>query len=120
MTIGFTAGPFQEMITNFQKNLTRYPVTKEVNNFSGSEELTEGDAVSIQGAFFRREDAITQKQIALIQDADAIIMVLPSVTISFNDVIEYDNQKYRIRFPPIDRKLGTTTFYKYARLFKIE
>lgn len=119
MTIGFDTATFQQMITNFSKTLSRTPVTKTTDNLTGDETLSDGTPANISGAFYRQEDIQTQDVESLFQGADAILMVLPSVTINKNDKITYDSETYRIDKEPVTRRLGTSDFYKLARLYKI-
>jgi len=118
MTINFDATPFQEMITGHSKTLSYTPVTKTTSNIRGEETLTDGTPSNISGAFFRKEDEWSQKKEGLFQGADAIVMVLPAVTIAKDSKITYDSETYRID-SIITRRLGTTVFYKMGRLFKI-
>ena len=56
---GVTA--YELMIDSFSKTLSRTPVTKSISNITGDETLTEGTAVNISGAFFRKEDIWNQE-----------------------------------------------------------
>jgi hypothetical protein len=118
MAIDITATPFQAMITNFSKSVTRTPVTKSTSNFSGDETLTDGTPGAISAAFYRKEDEWMQDKIGLLQGADAIIMVLPSQTLNKDDKITYDSENYRVD-KIITRRLATTSFYKVGTCFKI-
>ena len=120
MALNFTGGAtaYTTMINNFSKTLICTPVTKAENNIEGDETLTDGTPSSITGAFFRKEDEWLNDKSGLIQDADAILLTLPSVTINKDDKISYDSENYRVE-KTIERRLGTTTFYKAIQLFKI-
>jgi len=118
MTINFDANPVKVMIESFSKSLTYIPVTKTTDNIRGDETLTDGTSTTISGSFFRKEDAWSQNKEGLFQGADAIVMVLPAVTLSKNAKITYDSETYRIE-KIITRRLGTITYYNMARLFKI-
>lgn len=117
MSVNFKNAPFEEMITNFSKTLTRTEVTKTISNLTGDETLTEGSDTSISGAFFRQEDEWAFDKAGLFQGADAVLLILSSVTLNRDDLITYDGEVYRVD-KIITRRLGTTTFCKTARLFK--
>lgn len=118
MVINFDATPFQEMMGGFNKSLTYTAVTKTTSNIRGEETLTDGSPSTISGDFYRQEDDWVQQKEGLFQGADAIVMVLPSVTLEKEAKITYDGEIFRIG-KVITRKLGTTEFYKMGRLFKI-
>ena len=118
MSINFTATPFQTMITNFAKSVTRTPVTKTTSNLDGDETLTDGTDVTISGAFFTPEDKFFQDNPGLMNNADAVLLLLPSVTINKEDKITYGGNTYRVEHVD-NRLLGTTAFYNSARLFLI-
>ena len=118
MTISFDAAAFQNMITNFAKTISRTPVTKTTSNLTGDETLTEGASADISGAFFRKEDAYKLGNFGLLEGADAVLLVLPTVTINKDDKLTYDSVDYRVD-DVITRRLGTTSFYKAARCFAI-
>jgi len=118
MSISFDASAYQKMITNFAKTISRTPITKTTDNFSGDETLTEGTPGNISGAFFKNSDEWVLDKPGLIQGADAVLLVLPSVTINKDDKLTYDSETYRVD-TVITRRLGTTNFYKAARCFKI-
>ncbi len=119
MAIGITAKPYQDMIEFYSKSLTRTPVTKTTDNISGAESFADGTDVTINGAFYRNEYSMSQENIGLFKGADAILKVLPSVTINFNDKITYDSEVFRVGKEPTTRRLGTTSMYKVVRLFLI-
>jgi sugar lactone lactonase YvrE len=73
---------------------------------------------TIEGSFFKKEDAYTQEQVALMQNADAILLVKTTVTINKDDKITYDSLDYRVQEVET-RKLGTIEFYKKVELFLI-
>lgn len=118
MTIAFDTSPYTQMLENFKKTVTHTPVTKTTSNISGSETLTEGSPVSIDITFYRSEDVINQAFEGLFQGADAIALYPTTITINKNDLITYDGETYRVEKNPTTRRLGTTSFYKVARLFK--
>ena len=118
MSIKFASVTYETMIDNFAKSVTRTPVTKTTSNINGTETLTESTTASISGAFFRKEDSWSQDKEALFQGADAILMVKEGVTLNKDDKLNYDSEDYRVN-KTIDRRLGTTYFYKMGRCFKI-
>lgn len=118
MSINFNSTIFETMIDNFSKTLTRTPITKTESNLEGEETLTEGTPASISGAFYKKEDAYSQEKQALIQNADAVLLVKTSVTINKNDKITYSSVDYRVDEVET-RLMGTTSFYKVARLFLV-
>lgn len=118
MAINFDSTIFSKMIVNYSKSLTYTPVTKTTNNFGGSETLTDGTPSTIAGAFYKKEDAYTQSQVALLKGADAILMVLSAVTINKDDKITYQGETFRVEESE-PRRLGTTSMYNVARLFLI-
>jgi len=116
MAIGLTNKPYQEMINNFQKEITYTPVTKTTDNISGDETLTEGTSSTIKGAFYREEDVYSQEFAGLFQGADAILIILPNITVNKNDLITYDSEEYRCD-KITTRRLKNIEFYKVARCF---
>jgi len=134
MSIGITAVPFQKMIDNFSKQITKVPIIKVTDNYSGDETLTEDDASILYGAFYKSTEITNQEYMALLDNADALLIVKPDVVIEKNDIIIYpdgaifplsfpisfDQEKYRIDHVPILRLLAGTPIYRYARLFKVE
>jgi hypothetical protein len=118
VTIGFTTGAFNNLLSGFEKTLTRTPRTKDTNPLTGEEVFTDGTSVTIKGPFFRREDDYSQDKQALFQDADAVLMVKPDVTINRDDTVTYESEDYRVH-AVITRKLGTTSFYKLVRLYLV-
>lgn len=120
MAIDFSGGQiaFETLIDNFQKTISRTPVTKTISNITGDETLTEGIAADIIGAFFRKEDEYVQDKIGLLRNADAILMVKHDVTINKDDKLTYDSQDYRIDKVVI-RRLNGTPFYQVAQCFRI-
>ena len=118
MSINFKADVYSTMITNFAKTISHIPRTKVVDNITGDETLTDGSPVNISGAFYRKEDEWAVDKGVNLQGADAILMVLPAVTINREDKLTYDGENYRID-TVVERRLGTTAFYNMARCFKI-
>ncbi len=117
-TINLTNAPFETMLDAFAKTISRIPVTKTTDNFSGDETLTDGSAVDIQGAFYRKEDMWMIDKEGLLEGSDAILLVKDDVTINKDDKLVYDNKTYRVQ-DVIKRRLGTTQFYTKARCFEI-
>lgn len=118
MTINFDTAAFQKMITNLGKSVTRTPITKTTSNLYGEETLTDGTSETVTAAFFRKEDSWAQDNSGLIQEADAVVLVLPTQTLNKNDKIAYDSETYRVD-KVITRRLGTSEFYKAGQCFKI-
>ena len=117
MSIGFNSNPFQRMIEEFSKSIIYTPVVKTTNNISGDEKITKGTPITIQAAFYKRDQTYSQTFEALFEDADAILIMLPSIEIVKNGFVEYDSEKYQNRDGLFKRKLGTNHFYNYARLY---
>lgn len=107
------------MIDNFQKTISRTPVTKTTSNFSDDETLTDGTPANITGAFYRQEDDWVQDKEALLQGADAVLKVKSSVTVNKDDKLTYDGETYRVD-KVVTRRLNNTSFYKLARCFLIQ
>jgi hypothetical protein len=118
MALNISKSPFEQALENLSKTLSRTPVTKSTENISGDETLTEGSPADISGAFYRKEDGWDLKKPGLLQNADAVLLVKTDVTINKDDKITYDTENYRVQ-SVVTRRLGTTAFYKVARLFKI-
>lgn len=118
MGAAITNSSFLEMITTFAKSITYTPVTKSTSNLTGDETLTDGTPSTISGAFYRKEDSFMQDKFALLDNADAILIVAPTVTLSKNDKVTYDSQTYRID-KVVTRRIGTVSFYNLAQCFKI-
>jgi len=118
MSINFKADVYETMIDNFAKSLTYIPVTKTLDNTTGDEAFADGTTSTITGAFFRKEDQWIQDKPALIQNADAVLLVKKTVTVNKNDKITYESETYRVD-KVIVRRLGTTVFYNAAQLFKV-
>jgi hypothetical protein len=117
MAISFNANTYKVMIDNFSKSLTYTPVTKTTDNITGDETLTSGTPSTISAAFFKRDQIYNQEYVGLIKDADAIMVMLPTVNVTKNSFITYGGEKYQIRDDLFERKLGTVHFYNVARLY---
>jgi len=120
MSINFTGGAvaYATMIDNFAKTISRTPVTKTTDNITGDETLTDGTPANISGALFTKEDSWIQDKPGLLQNADAVLLVKPSVTINKNDKLTYDSEDFRIKKVET-RRLDGTAFYKVAQCFLI-
>jgi len=118
MTINFNQDVMGTMIDNFAKSLTYTPVTTRVKNSGGDAVFTEGTDSTITGAFYKRENVIKPDFLALFKDADAIMLVKRTVTITRNSYITFDSEKFQIRADPIKRYLGNKNFYYMVRLYK--
>lgn len=118
LNLGGGVTAYELMIDNFSKSLTYTPVTKTIDNVEGDETLSDGTPSSITGAFFKREDVYNQEYLGLLQNADAILIVHSDVTINKEDKITYSGEDFRIQEVE-QRMLGTNSFYKLARCFKI-
>lgn len=103
----------------YNKTLTHTPVTKSVSNATGDETLTTGTAVSIDGVFFKRDQIRNMEQYGqIIQNADAVLIVKPDVTISVDDTITYDSETFRVD-NILKRRIGTTHFYNAHQCFRV-
>ena len=120
VTINFRAEPFEVMLESFAKDITYTPVTTRVNNSGGDEKLTEGTAATIKGVFYKRENVINPQFLGMFLDADAVLLVKKTVTITRNSYITFDNEKFQIRADPIKRYLGSRDFYFMVRLYKYD
>lgn len=121
MSIKLSAGATvyqNQLIGNFAKTLSHTSVTKTIDNVTGDETLSDDSPSNISGAFYREEDVWAQQNPGLMQNADAILLVLPSVAISKDDKVTYDGDTYRIK-KVITRRLEDVDFYKVARCFLI-
>jgi hypothetical protein len=118
VTINLRNEPFLNLLDGFAKTLTRTPRTKNTNPLTGEEDFSDGTPVSIRGPFFRSEDSYSQEQAGILKDADGVLMVRGDVTINRDDKITYESEDYRVHEVEV-RRLGTITFYKLVRLYKI-
>lgn len=118
MAISINANAFQGMITDFSKSLTYTPRTEVLDNITGDNTFTNGTPATIAGSLFRQEDKWVVGKGYELQGADAILLILPSVSVTRNSLITYDSQDYRIE-SITTRRLGTVSFYQVVRLFKI-
>lgn len=116
--INFDPAAFEGMITNFSKSLTYYPVTKTTDSITGQETLTPGTSSTIRGALFLKKNMFFQMKSALLQGGDAVLLVKSDVTISKNDIVEYDDVQYRLDNVNL-RTFSETSFYKFAEAFII-
>lgn len=119
--VTFESAPVQNMINSFSKTLSRSAVTVVTDNSTGDKTYTYATPANISGAFYKRNSTFAKGREGLFADADAILLVLPSVTIIKDDKITYDNVNYRVdnSEEPIVRMLGTTPMYKVAKLYRI-
>jgi len=102
----------------FSKTLTRVPVTRVIDNITGSEILQEGTPdTAYKAVFFRREDQWKMDNPGLFQDSDAVMLVQTTGTINKDDKITFDSQNYRVK-SIATRYLGGTAFYIVAQLFR--
>ncbi|NCD00113.1 MAG: hypothetical protein EOL95_10485 [Bacteroidia bacterium] len=94
-------GNIDNFYTNTAKagcTVTRTPVTKTFDETYGQETLTEGTSESIDvymtrnypNEFFIAEEGKVEK-------GDAFIMVKSTQTLNVDDVITYDNKKFRVK-----------------------
>lgn len=118
INLSATKASWDKGMEAYRKSVTRIPVTKTVDNISGSETYTEGTSTTINGVFFRQQDEWVQSKPGLLQGADAMILVDTDVTINRDDRIVYDGQTYQIQDEPVTRYAGTTAMYIVARLYK--
>ena len=70
------------------------------------------------GAFFRKEDDWVQDKPGLIQNADAVLMVKPGVSVNKDDKLTYDSEDYRVD-KVVTRRYDGTSVYQVAQCFKI-
>lgn len=118
MALNLTGGVtgYALMIDNFAKTISREAVTQTQDNMTGSEELSWGTAGNITGAFFRKGENWQMEKQGLFENADAILLVKPAVTINKNDKITYDSASYIID-TIVTRSMNGNVFYKTASLF---
>ncbi len=119
MSINFTASKTawdNNVFGNFSKTVTRTPVTRVEDNVSGSETFTEGTPdTAYLAVFFRKEDDWAQEHAGLFENADAVMLIKTSQTVSKDDKITFDGEDYRVEKVTM-RYLGTIEFYRVARL----
>ena len=80
--------------------VSRIPVTKTLNEFSGQETLTEGTSASIVCYFTNNYKANNKWFISeegQVQSGDAFIMVKSTQALNKDDVIVYDSKRFRVR-----------------------
>jgi len=120
MAINFSGAvtAYGQLITNFKKTISRTPAVKTENPLTGEETLTDGTTVSIIGTLFKRGDKYTQDRPGLIANADAVVMVKPTVTINKNDKLAYGGETYRVEEVE-GRYYDETLIYYAAQCFKI-
>lgn len=118
MAISFTNAPFEIMLDDYAKTISRTPITKTTSNLSGDETLTEGTPANISGAFFRKRDGYHPEKWGLLQSADAVLIVKDSVTVNKDDKLTYDGESYRAD-DIITRRMGTVVFYHAIACFLI-
>jgi len=116
MTVDIDVTPIQETIVNFSKTLSRTPITKTTSNMSGNETLTEGTAVSIAGALYRKESTWGQANPGLFEGADAILLILPSVVLNKNDIVSYNSENFRVQKVTL-REIAEIDCYQVAQLW---
>jgi hypothetical protein len=117
-----TTAPFFDMLTFFAKSITRYAAIKTTDNSTGDESFTYAAAQTISGALYKRSQSYTQDKEGLFDDADAIVLVKPDVTITKNDKLVYNGDTFRVspKDDVVTRKLGETAYYKVFKLFNLE
>ena len=116
MTVDIDVTPIQETIVNFSKTLSRTPIVKTTSNMSGNEILTAGTPANIAGALYRKESAWGQERIGLFEGADAILLILPDVTLNKNDVVSYNGESFRVEKVTL-REIAEIDCYKVAQLW---
>jgi len=106
VAIDFLEGPYKDLA----KPVIKTSVTKTISNL-GSETLTEGGTGTIYGIFRYKNKEFIQTPEGLVEGPDAIFLATGTQDISMNDLIEFRNQKYRIRniivVPEPDTNTGT-------------
>jgi len=121
MTLNFSSAvkAYSGMIDNFAKTISKTPITKTENPLSGEEDFTEGTPINIIGALFTKFDSYVQDKPGLIQNADAVLMIKPGVTLNKNDKLTYDGIDYRVD-EVHKRRYNNTVIYQAVQCFKID
>ena len=107
---------YDTMIGNFEKTVTHEVVTITHDNYSGQESLSFANSVEVKGAFFRRGEGWQWEKQGLFENADAILIVKPSVSIKRDDKITYDDATYKVG-TVVKRELAGSHFYTSVELF---
>jgi hypothetical protein len=115
-TVTFDPTIYQGMIDQFSKDITRIPVTKTTDGFTGDETLTDGTSVTITGTIFLKKNTFLQTKEGLVQGGDAMFIGYPNITLNKNDKLVYQGTTYRIDNTTI-RYLDRTPIYLQADLF---
>lgn len=103
----------------FEKTLARTPVTKTINNTTGDETLTDSSNSNIVAVFYKRDQLRDlDKWGQLIQNADAVVLVKPSVTLNVDDKLTYDSETFRVD-ASVKRFIGGVHFYTAYQCFRV-
>lgn len=110
-TTDFSGFPLADM----GRTVSRTPITKTTHNVTGRETLTKGSPADITAVAIKWDTSFTQQETALMEGADAYIMVAPAVTLNEYDYITFDSDTYEV-FKLTTIYVAGTAMYKYGLL----
>lgn len=111
---------FNDIISRYGYDITRTPITKTTSNIYGKEELSEGTSQTIRAYITKRTQPWHFDKEGLIEGGDALMLVQSGQDINKNDIIEADNDKYRVHDILNRNQFGGVTAFKSCNLFKID
>ena len=106
-------------LADLGRTVKHIPITKQINNITGEETLTEGTQTDITAIVMRINKKWTFDKEGKIEGGDAYIMTAPDVSISEQDRIIADGIKYTIK-NLITIYVRDTPFFKYGNLFIVD
>ena len=118
---------FENILDTYSgQEVTRTPITKTTDPYSGDETLTDGSPVTIKVHFVRSNDKYEYDKMGLTEKGDAIMLARIADAVKKNDKITHQSKTYRIReLYDVDGTFvpdasGTTKVYTVCNLFSLE
>ncbi len=119
MVYSINPGSFWRSMGIFQKVITRTPVTKVVSNTTGDETLSDGTPADINAVFYKKDQVKDMgKWGQLVQNADAVVLTQPGVTLNIEDKITFDGETFRVD-TSIKRYIASVHFYTAHQCFRV-
>lgn len=112
---GIMTEGMNQIYSDNKRSVTLYRATKTTSNISGSEELSYGDAETVELIFFKTTSEYDFGPEGLLEKGDCVIFDKPNnVGLAKNDKIEVDGETFIIKNRPIAWKSRGQHIYDAA------
>lgn len=101
------------------RSLTWIPRTKTVSNVTGSVTYTNNTPVELYAIFTKRRTRYDWAKEGMVEEGDAFMQVKEEIEIMKEDLIQTDDETYRVD-EVLLRQPGGTRFFKSIILFKVD